>query len=134
MNPKNKLNPFGAPWSVKKDAVSSWHSIVDKDKTPVAVAYTPADAEALAILPELYADLKEAAYEYCFSCMEARSVPILDSHEVVEKGCPLDEGRCFVQRWLKTLKKIHRAYAKNNHEPKKGKKNEHNRTVRRSNH
>lgn len=117
MKSKDKLNQLAAPWSVAKDEVSGWYRIVDKDNTPVGVTYTEPDAKAIAVLPELYSDLVEAAYEFCFNCMEMNDRTILDSCEVVAQGCPEPDGKCFVQRWLKTLRKVFDAYAgKENHE------------------
>ena len=119
MRTKDKLNKFNAPWSFQKDEMSRWCVIVDKDNVPVGVTYIEADGKALAVFPELFDDLAEAAYEYCFKCMEMNDRPILDTCELIAKGCPEPDGKCFVQRWLKTLKKVHRAYA---NPAKKGKK------------
>lgn len=60
-----------------------------------------ADAALIAAAPELYEYLHEAAYEMC-----TQSWPTHCSHFNSEKmTCSNKDGKCFVQKWLKTLKK-----------------------------
>lgn len=53
-----------------------------------------ANASLIAAAPEMYHDLHEAVVEMCEHC---------DSY--VSMKCKKEDGKCFVQRWIKTLKK-----------------------------
>lgn len=116
---RDRLNLLSAPWTVRWEAEKQPWSfrVVDSEKTPVASTYTEADAKLLALLPELADYLTEAMYEYCFNCRECRGLPVLDTVEVIREGCPEPNGKCFVQRWMNTLKKVQDAIKEGqNHE------------------
>ena len=104
----NRLNVLSAPWSVRSATypMNGRFHVLDSEQSCVSATYTETDATIISLVPELVDELTEAMYEYCFTCMEQNDIRIMDSREVIEKGCPKHEGECFVQRWMKTLKKI----------------------------
>jgi hypothetical protein len=50
--------------------------------------------------------LKEAMFEHCDQCFQARGENTLTSEDIIKRGCPEKDGVCFVQKWLKLLQKI----------------------------
>ena len=50
--------------------------------------------------------LKEAMFEHCDQCFQARGENHLTSEEIIHRGCPEMDGVCFVQKWLKLLQKV----------------------------
>jgi hypothetical protein len=67
-----------------------------------------ANAALIAAAPELYAALKEAAYEQCHPCIEFSSEDeyVPPSEEFVEHGCPKKSKTCFCCKWWTLLKQV----------------------------
>jgi len=105
----DKKKVFVAPWHVCRDKDSfSYFFIKDDEGCTVAKALTRADAKRLALLPDLYDKLKEAAYEFCHNCVsltcESEYVP--GSDEFVKKGCPKNQKECFCNNWWTLLNAV----------------------------
>ena len=54
----------------------------------------------------LFDALKEAMFEHCDQCFQARGETTLLADDIIKRGCPEPDGTCFVQRWLKLLQKV----------------------------
>ena len=54
----------------------------------------------------LFDALKEAMFEHCDQCFQARGETTLLSDDIIKRGCPEPDGTCFVQKWLKLLQKV----------------------------
>ena len=107
----DKKKVFVAPWHVckDKDSVCKPRFLVKDDEgCIVAVVLTREDAKRIALLPDLYDKLKEAAYEFCHNCLsltsESEYVP--DSDEFIKKGCPKNQKECFCHSWWTLLNAV----------------------------
>ena len=109
---------FDAPWKVdkvdfKSDIFGVGSTILRIfDKTEGLITARVLDeknANRLARLPELYDALKEAAEEYCESCIRDEhlmgNIPSNDI-KIVENGCPFNNTPCKAFKWLDLLKKV----------------------------
>ena len=64
----------------------------------------------------LFAALKEAMFEHCDHCFQARGETTLLADDIIKRGCPEPDGTCFVQKWLKLLQDIRNGKQENEHE------------------
>lgn len=94
---------FDAPWHVARVS-----TVETEEGIEIASLSTSTDAKRVARLPELYAALKEAAYEQCHACIEFSSEDgyVPDSSEFVEHGCPKKSKTCFCCKWWTLLKQV----------------------------
>lgn len=64
----------------------------------------------------LFNALKEAMFEHCDHCFQARGETTLLADDIIKRGCPEPDGTCFVQKWLKLLQDIRNGKQENEHE------------------
>ena len=108
MNEKTR-KIFDAPWAtVEEPGKDGSFGVVDDSNCPVAHRCYILDAKRIALLPVLYENLVEAAYEFCHNCLSltGKTEYVPDSDEFIEKGCPKKSKKCFVRTWWNTLKQV----------------------------
>lgn len=107
------LRPYGGTWSIRLERdqdgnfVNKLIATIPKHRT----AWNRGEAEANAVLietaPELYSSLEEAAHEMCHQ-NGLRDDLKCDFWDEDMKLCRNQDGKCFVQKWLKVLRKARR--------------------------
>ena len=96
---------FAAPWKIMPED----HGIVqDVNGAAVAICVSPAVANAVCRLPELYDALEQAANEFCEGCLVKHGY--LDEehsyYDLISNGCVLNAKGCKAFPWLKLLQKV----------------------------
>ncbi len=103
-----KSNKLQGPWTADPQIrlTETVFPIYDISQTQIGGTFKAEDALMLTRFPSLYHALVEAAFEYCHKCLDMHDMPQVTSDELIQKGCILKPGTCFVQRWLKLLAEI----------------------------
>jgi len=107
MNEKTR-KIFNGPWTADRATRELAFVVKDGSGKEIVKSSSPDTVKRIALLPDLYENLVEAAYEFCHNCLsltsESEIVP--DSDEFIEKNCPKKSKRCFVRTWWNTLKQV----------------------------
>jgi hypothetical protein len=97
---------FDAPWYVFSAPDDEITVIENESGHVLAELDDVKTANRLAILPELYEELKSSSYDYCWSCLAMLGIDPPTEDELVENLCPRKPSFCgYNNRW-KLLRKV----------------------------
>ena len=99
---------FNAPWYVFSAQDAEITVIENESGRVLAELDDVKTANRLAILPELYDALEQAANEFCEGCLVKHGY--LDEehsyYDLISNGCVLNAKGCKAFPWLKLLQKV----------------------------
>lgn len=95
---KEQLN---APFELLYDGEAEMLEVYDRFRDRIAVIDDDEQGKRIALLPELYDALKEAAAGKCWSCAAENTETMLDN------PCPKGHDEdCYVAKWRELLRKV----------------------------